>query len=81
MSALVDIVMPYLSETMIEGGIQAWLKNEGDRIEVGDDLVEINSDKVTSVYPSDTAGTLIEILAGVDAVVPVGVVIARIQTD
>jgi pyruvate/2-oxoglutarate dehydrogenase complex dihydrolipoamide acyltransferase (E2) component len=78
-SAAVEMVMPFLSETMTEGTVHVWLKQVGDLVGVGDDLVEIETDKVTTVYQSDTAGTLVEILVEPGVTVPVGAAIARIE--
>ena len=74
----VDMVMPMFTETMEEGTIVSWLKEPGDEVAVGDDLVEIETDKATMVYESDTSGVLLEILAEVDATVPISTVIARV---
>ena len=74
----VDMVMPMFSETMTEGTVVGWLKQPGDVVELGDDLVEIETDKATMTYPSDTAGLLLEVLASEGDTVPVGAVIARI---
>jgi pyruvate dehydrogenase E2 component (dihydrolipoamide acetyltransferase) len=54
--------MPRLSDSMEEGTIVAWLKQPGDRIERGDPLVEVETDKATIVYEAEAAGTLLEIL-------------------
>ena len=54
-----DIVMPRLSDSMEEGTVLKWMKSVGDEIAVGDELVEIETDKANMVYESDTAGTLI----------------------
>lgn len=70
--------MPRLSDSMEEGVILAWLKSEGDDVALGDELVEIETDKANMVYESDFAGTLIEIVAEVEETAPVGALIARI---
>ncbi len=56
------ITMPKLSDTMEEGGIANWIKKEGERIEEGDPLVEIETDKATVEYASPFEGTLLKIL-------------------
>jgi pyruvate dehydrogenase E2 component (dihydrolipoamide acetyltransferase) len=61
---MADIVMPRLSDSMEEGTILKWLKSVGDAVEVGEELVEIETDKANMVYEADTAGTLTEIVAG-----------------
>ena len=58
-----EVVMPRLSDSMEEGTILTWLKQVGDEVAVGDELVEIETDKANMAYESDVAGTLTEILA------------------
>ena len=58
-----DIVMPRLSDSMEEGTILQWLKQVGDEVAVGEELVEIETDKANMAYETDVAGTLTEILA------------------
>src|SRR5665648_713636 len=76
--AVIDIVMPRLSDSMEEGTILTWIKSVGDEVTLGEELVEIETDKANMVYESDTAGTLIEIVAGEGATLPIGEVIARV---
>jgi pyruvate dehydrogenase E2 component (dihydrolipoamide acetyltransferase) len=73
-----DIVMPRLSDSMEEGTVLKWLKSVGDEVAVGEELVEIETDKANMVYESDTAGTLIEILADENDTLPIGEPIARV---
>ena len=73
-----DIVMPRLSDSMEEGVVLAWMKSVGDEVALGEELVEIETDKANMVYESDTAGTLLEILADVNDTVEIGKPIARI---
>ncbi|HEX2468694.1 MAG TPA: dihydrolipoamide acetyltransferase family protein [Solirubrobacterales bacterium] len=73
-----DIVMPRLSDSMEEGTILTWMKEVGDEVAVGEELVEIETDKANMVYESDTAGTLIEILASENDTLPIGQPIARV---
>ena len=75
---MVDIVMPRLSDSMEEGTVLRWLKGVGDEVAVGDELVEIETDKANMVYESDTAGTVVEILAQEGDTLPVGDPIARV---
>lgn len=56
------IEMPKLSDTMEEGGIASWLKKEGDTVEEGEPLVEIETDKATMEYQSPEGGVLVKIL-------------------
>jgi pyruvate dehydrogenase E2 component (dihydrolipoamide acetyltransferase) len=73
-----DIVMPRLSDSMEEGTILSWLKSVGDEVTVGDELVEIETDKANMVYEADAAGTLLEITAPEGETLPIGQVIARV---
>ncbi len=76
-----DIVMPRLSDSMEEGTILTWLKSVGDEIAVGDELVEVETDKANMAYESDVAGTLTEILAEEGETLPIGTPIARVGDD
>jgi pyruvate dehydrogenase E2 component (dihydrolipoamide acetyltransferase) len=73
-----EIVMPRLSDSMEEGTVLRWLKSAGDEVAVGDELVEIETDKANMVYESDLAGTIVEILAQEGDTLPVGDPIARV---
>ena len=75
---MADVVMPRLSDSMEEGTILQWLKQVGDEVAVGDELVEIETDKANMAYESDLAGTLTEILAKEGETLPIGTSIARI---
>ncbi len=73
-----EVVMPRLSDSMEEGTILTWLKQVGDEVAVGDELVEIETDKANMAYEADVAGTLQEILAQEGETLPIGAPIARI---
>jgi pyruvate dehydrogenase E2 component (dihydrolipoamide acetyltransferase) len=73
-----DVVMPRLSDSMEEGTILQWLKQVGDEVALGDELVEIETDKANMAYESDVAGTLIEIVAEEGETLPIGSTIARV---
>jgi pyruvate dehydrogenase E2 component (dihydrolipoamide acetyltransferase) len=75
---MADVVMPRLSDSMEEGTILQWLKKLGDDVAVGDELVEIETDKANMAYESDVAGKLTEIIAAEGETLPIGTVIARI---
>jgi pyruvate dehydrogenase E2 component (dihydrolipoamide acetyltransferase) len=75
---MADIVMPRLSDSMEEGTVLQWLKAVGDEIAVGDELVEIETDKANMAYESDVAGTLSEILVQEGETVAIGTPIARV---
>ncbi len=75
---MAEIVMPRLSDSMEEGTIITWMKQVGDEIAVGDELVEIETDKANMAYEADVAGTLTEILAEEGDTLPIGSPIATI---
>jgi pyruvate dehydrogenase E2 component (dihydrolipoamide acetyltransferase) len=73
-----DITMPRLSDSMEEGTILKWLVAEGDEVSKGQEIVEIETDKANMTYESDTAGTVIELVAGEGDTLGLGEVIARV---
>src|SRR5919206_2105956 len=73
-----EITMPRLSDSMEEGTILKWLVSEGDEVERGQEIAEIETDKANMMYEADTSGTLIEIVVSEGETVPLGQVIARI---
>jgi len=75
---MADVVMPRLSDSMEEGTVLQWLKAVGDEVSVGDELVEIETDKANMAYESDVAGTLSEILVQEGETVAIGIPIARV---
>ena len=76
-----DVLMPQLGETVAEGKITKWFKSAGDAVKPGDNLFEIETDKVSMEVPSTTTGMLAEIRVGVGEVAPVGAVVAVIAGD
>lgn len=79
--AIVDLVMPKMGESIMEATILKWHKQPGDSVEMDETILEIATDKVDSEVPSTAEGTIKEVLFNVDDVVPVGEVIARIETE
>ena len=77
----IEIVLPRMGESVDEATITGWLKNEGDKINEDDLIVEIATDKVDSEVPSEFSGILIKKLCNVNDVVKVGDPIAIIETD
>src|SRR5205085_3591087 len=73
-----QVVMPKLSPTMEEGQLARWLKNEGDKVSVGEPLAEIDTDKATMEAQALTSGVLRKILVPAGATVPLGQIIAVI---
>ena len=70
--------MPKLSDTMTEGTIATWLKNEGDQIESGDVIAEIETDKATMELEAFEDGILIKQIASTGSQIPIGSPIAAI---
>ena len=70
------VTLPELGESVTEGTVTRWLKQEGDRVEVDEPLLEISTDKVDTEVPSPVAGTLLEITVGEDETVEVGAQLA-----
>src|SRR5450631_6802 len=79
--SLVDLVMPKLGESIMEATILKWLKKPGDKVEQDETILEIATDKVDSEVPSTTDGIIAELLYNENDVVPIGKVIARINTE
>lgn len=76
----IEVVMPQMGESVMEGTVIEWAKKVGDRVEVDEALLEIATDKVDTEVPSPEAGTLVEILVQADETVEVGQPIAIIAT-
>ncbi|SMO32443.1 2-oxoglutarate dehydrogenase, E2 component, dihydrolipoamide succinyltransferase [Fodinibius sediminis] len=79
--ARVEVEMPQMGESVMEGTVIEWTKSVGDSVEEDETLLEIATDKVDTEVPSPQAGTLVEILAKEDETIEVGQVIAIIETD
>jgi len=67
-----SVQMPALGESVTEGTVTRWLKQEGDQVEVDEPLLEVSTDKVDTEIPSPAAGVLERIVAGEDETVEVG---------
>jgi 2-oxoglutarate dehydrogenase E2 component (dihydrolipoamide succinyltransferase) len=78
--AVVDLVMPKMGESIMEATVLKWHKKPGDAVRMDETVLEIATDKVDSEVPSTAAGTITEILFKENDVVPVGTVIARIDS-
>lgn len=76
---MADVTMPRLSDTMEEGKILRWLKRAGDRVEAGELLVEVETDKADMEVESSASGVLKELKLGEGETAPVGTVIAVID--
>lgn len=77
MTSMTDIAMPKLSDAMEEGTIVKWLIEDGGEVAVGDELVEIETDKATMAYAAEAAGTLQIVVPEGDAAT-IGATIARV---
>ena len=77
----IEIVMPQLGESVTEGQVVRWLKKPGDPVARFEPLVEVLTDKVTVEVPSPAEGKLASILVPEGETVPVGTVIARLETS
>jgi len=79
--AIVDLVMPKMGESIMEATVLKWHKQPGDSVKMDETILEIATDKVDSEVPSTAEGTIAEILFKENDVVPVGTVIAKINTE
>ena len=73
-----DVVMPQLGETVAEGKVATWFKTLGDKVEAGENLFEIETDKVTMEVQALTGGVLSEIRVQAGELAPVGAIVAVI---
>src|SRR5689334_8178661 len=77
----VSVTMPRLGESVTEGTVTRWLKNEGDHVEADEPLLEVSTDKVDTEVPSPASGTLTAIKVREDETVEIGVELAVIGGD
>ena len=80
-SGILEIAMPKMGESVMEGTILKWFKKVGDKIERDEPLFEISTDKVDTEVPSPVAGTVAEILVAEQETVDVGTIVAKIATE
>ncbi len=74
-----SVTMPALGESVTEGTVTRWLKNEGDHVNVDEPLLEVSTDKVDTEIPSPVSGILTRIVVAIDSTVPVGAELAVIE--
>jgi 2-oxoglutarate dehydrogenase E2 component (dihydrolipoamide succinyltransferase) len=79
-AGLVEIEMPKMGESVMEGTIIKWYKKVGEKINKDETIFEISTDKVDTEIPSPVEGTLAEILIGEQETVSVGTIVAKIST-
>jgi 2-oxoglutarate dehydrogenase E2 component (dihydrolipoamide succinyltransferase) len=77
---IVEVEMPKMGESVMEGTIIKWFKKVGDQIKRDENLFEISTDKVDTEVPSPVGGTITEILVGEQETVDVGTIVAKIST-
>ncbi|MFC7546249.1 2-oxoglutarate dehydrogenase, E2 component, dihydrolipoamide succinyltransferase [Plantactinospora sp. GCM10030261] len=77
----VSVTMPRLGESVTEGTVTRWLKQEGDRVEADEPLLEVSTDKVDTEIPSPAAGVLSRIVVSEDETAEVGSELAVIDGD
>jgi 2-oxoglutarate dehydrogenase E2 component (dihydrolipoamide succinyltransferase) len=75
----IQVVMPQLGESVLEGTITRWLKAVGETVEENEPLVEVNTDKVDTEIPSPASGTILEILVPAGTTVQAGSLLAWIE--
>jgi len=75
-----DVIMPQLGETVTEGTVANWYKKVGDPVKADEPLFEVETDKVTTEIPAIISGVLKAILVEPGTTVPVGTVLAVIET-
>jgi pyruvate/2-oxoglutarate dehydrogenase complex dihydrolipoamide acyltransferase (E2) component len=79
-TTLVEVTMPQMGVSVAEGTIAEWKKRPGDWVERDETIVDISTDKIETEIPSPAAGRVTELLVDVGVTVPVGEVLARIDT-
>jgi pyruvate dehydrogenase E2 component (dihydrolipoamide acetyltransferase) len=77
---IVEVIMPKMGESVMEGTIIKWYKKTGEKIKKDETFFEISTDKVDTEVPSPVAGTVSEILVGEQETVGVGTIVAKIST-
>ncbi len=75
----IDVTMPQMGESVVEGTIAKWLVKEGDVVVEDQPLVEISTDKVDTEIPSPGAGRIAKIVAAEGQTLPVGATLAVIE--
>lgn len=76
---MIEVVMPQMGESIVEGTLTKWLKKAGDRVERDEPLFEISTDKVDTEIPAPAAGVLAEILVPEGQTVAIKTIVAKIS--
>src|SRR5579859_95248 len=77
----VEVVMPAMGDSVAEGTVLEWRKNEGDQVNAEEPLVEISTDKVDAEVPAPVTGRIAKIHAAAGDTISVGSVLAEIVTE
>src|SRR5438309_1012324 len=75
---MIDVVMPQMGESIVEGTLTRWLKKPGEKVERDEPLFEISTDKVDTEIPSPAEGVLSEVLVQEGTTVAINSIVARI---
>src|SRR3954452_4005797 len=81
MAETLQITMPQMGESVSEGTILTWHKQEGDWVDKDETIVEVSTDKVDAEVPAPASGKLAKILAAEDETVEVGQALAELEVD
>src|SRR5271154_671028 len=76
---MIDVVMPQMGESIVEGTLTKWLKKAGEHVERDEPLFEISTDKVDTEIPAPVAGVLKEVLVDEGKTVAISTVGGRIE--
>src|ERR671939_1527670 len=80
-SKVPEVIMPKMGDAMEEGTLIKWLKSEGDEVQEGDPIAEIETDKASMEIEAEDSGTLAQLIASEGDDIPVGEAIAFIQGE
>src|SRR5687768_4103361 len=75
----VEVTMPQMGDSVSEGTVLEWHKQEGDQVSEDEVLVEISTDKVDAEVPAPTTGTVVKIHVAEGDTIAIGAVLAEIQ--
>lgn len=79
--ALIPITLPVLGFDQETGRVAGWLRNIGDRVEIGEPIVELETEKATVEMESTAAGTIVRIVVEPGVDVPIGSVLAWLDSE